>query len=188
MIQIQRLNTTLLVFRRYDVIIQYIFPYFFNFFFFFTGNVISGQKAPLGWETRLRMRAPFHPFGSRHFRSKHPKKGREIQLPVAHARTRGNQSEVTWPLDTSHRDLRSGPVTSFTVTSDQGHFRWRHFRSCAMVRSSWSSTKATWKPLIYYSRGSVFVFCVVLCGSLFVFLLTFSFHNFIACPAKNACN
>jgi len=59
-----------------------------------TGKKVREKST--GKKYGLRMRAPEGTLsGSRHFRSKHAKKGWEPQLPVAHARTQGNPFGVT---------------------------------------------------------------------------------------------
>jgi len=72
--------------------------------------------------------------------SKHPKKGRE---------TPTSGCACTHPREppSGSRDLRSRHI----VTSDQGRFLWRHFRWLSVVPPPLTTTtKATWKPLIYY--------------------------------------
>ena len=62
---------------------------------------------------RLGIRAPCHSFGVTSFPVKTPKKGREPQLPVAHARTRGTPSGSRF----RSYNFRSGPlpVTSIPI-------------------------------------------------------------------------
>jgi hypothetical protein len=64
-----------------------------------------------------------HSVGTRsttqHFQ-KHPKKGRETQLPVAHARSEG--------IPSMSRDIGSLPVLRFPVRAASGHFQSRDFR------------------------------------------------------------